>query len=109
MTREGVEDISIEDVDGDGPFAGVRPKARGRGTVDDGKVRSVVGESVLLRIDTVTDSVYGGDIAGADGGTKLIGGKGLKVGRDNVGGPGLRSYGTWHRSTCGATRREGRI
>ncbi len=35
VTPEGVENVSIEDVDGDGPFAGVRPKAGGGGTADD--------------------------------------------------------------------------
>jgi hypothetical protein len=35
-TQEGVGNVSIEDVDGDGPFAGVRPNAGGGGA-DDGE------------------------------------------------------------------------
>jgi hypothetical protein len=35
-TREVVENVSIENVYGDGPFAGVRPNAGGRGA-DDGE------------------------------------------------------------------------
>ena len=35
--REGVENVSIEDDDGDGPFADVRPNDGGGGTVDDGE------------------------------------------------------------------------
>ncbi len=46
MMPEGVEHDSIEDVDSDGPFAGVRPKARGGGTTDDGEVLLVIGKSV---------------------------------------------------------------
>ena len=40
MTREGVENVSNDEVDGDGPFAGVRPKAGGEGTADDWDVLS---------------------------------------------------------------------
>ena len=43
--REGVENVSIEDDDGDGPFAGVRPNDGGGGTVDDEEVLSVIGVS----------------------------------------------------------------
>ena len=43
--REGVENVSIEDDDGDGPFADVRPNDGGGGTVDDGEVLSVIGVS----------------------------------------------------------------
>lgn len=64
MTREGVENVSIEDVDGDGPFAGVRPKAGGVGTADDGEVLSEIGESDLLGID---DSVEGDIVEGIRG------------------------------------------
>ena len=35
--REGVKNVSIEDDDGDGPFADVRPNDGGGGTVDDGE------------------------------------------------------------------------
>jgi hypothetical protein len=51
MTQEGVENVSIEDVDGEGPFAGVRPNAGGGGIADDGDVLSVIVESRLLCID----------------------------------------------------------
>ena len=36
-TRKGLENVSVDGVDGDGdgPFAGVRPKAGGRDTTDD--------------------------------------------------------------------------
>jgi hypothetical protein len=94
--REGVENVSIEDVDGEGPFAGVRPKAGGGGTVDDGEVLSVIGERFVLRKDPTTDSVCDGDIVGADWGIGLIGGEGHKFGGDIVGGRGLRSNGMWH-------------
>ena len=40
---EDVENMSIEDYDGDGPFADVRPNDGGGGTVDDGEVLSVIG------------------------------------------------------------------
>jgi hypothetical protein len=79
FTAEGVENVSMEDVDGDGPFAGVRPNAGGGGTVDDGEVLSVIGERALLRIDLTSDSVCEGEIEGA-GGTGLRGGEGCKVG-----------------------------
>ena len=79
-----MENVSIEDVDGDGPFAGVRPNAGGGGTADDDwEVRSVIGESEVLRIDPTTDSVCEGDIVG---GTGLRGGEG----RRKVGGTTLR-------------------
>jgi hypothetical protein len=88
MTQEGVENVSIEDVDGEGPFAGVRPNAGGGGIADDGDVLSVIVESRLLCIDPTTDSVWEGDIVGAEGGG-LIGGVGRKRGGDIVAGRGL--------------------
>ena len=66
--REGVENVSIEDVDGDGPFAGVQPNAGGDGTVDDGEVLSVIGDNDVLRKDPTTDSVCEGDSTGLRGG-----------------------------------------
>ena len=81
--REGVENVSIEDVDGDGPFAGVWPNARGGGTVDDREVLSVIEDNNVLRIDLTTDSVCKGDCTG------LRGGEGCKVGgRDIIVGGG---------------------
>ena len=75
LTAEGVENVSIEDVDGDGPFAGVRPKAGGGGTIDDGEVLSEIVERGLLH-----DSVCEGDRVGSVRGTGLTGGDGRKVG-----------------------------
>ena len=47
-----MKNLSIEDVDGDGPFAGVRPNAGGGDTVEDGEVLSVMGNNdVLCRPD----------------------------------------------------------
>jgi hypothetical protein len=63
--REGVENVSIEDVYGDGLFAGVRPNAGGGCTVDHGEVFSVIRESDVLHIDPTTDSVCKGNIVGA--------------------------------------------
>ena len=96
--REGVENVSIEDVEGEGPFAGVRPNAGGGGTADDDwEVRSVIGESEVLRIDPTTDSVCEGDI----GGTGLSGGEGRrKVGGDDIEG-GLMSNGMRYRPHMG--------
>ena len=37
--------MSIGNVDGDSPFAGVQPNDGGSGTVDDGEVFSVIGVS----------------------------------------------------------------
>jgi hypothetical protein len=94
MTRGGVETVPIEDVDGDGPFAGVRPKAGGGGTADDGEVLSVIGERDLLHKE---ESVRVGDIV--DGLSTLgpRGDEGRKVEGDMVGGlkwNGMRhSYG----------------
>jgi hypothetical protein len=87
MTREGVESVSIEDVDGDGPSS-VRPKAGGGGIADDGDVLSLIVERHVLCIE---DSVCVGDIA------RGRGGEGRKVGGDKMGGlkpKGMRhSYG----------------
>ena len=79
-TREGVEIVSVDDVDGDGPLAGVRPKAGGGGTAHDWDVLSMRGERDVLRIDPTTDSVYEGDKVGGDAGTGLRGGEGCRVG-----------------------------
>jgi hypothetical protein len=89
MTQEGVENVSIEDVDGEGPLAGVRPNAGGGGTADDGDVLLVIVDSRLLCIDPTIDAVWEGDIVGAEGGTGPIGGVGHKRGGDIVGGRGL--------------------
>ena len=58
--REGVENVSIEGVVSDGPFAGVRPNA--------GEVLSVIGDNNILRKDPTTDSVCEGDGPGLRGG-----------------------------------------
>ena len=70
-TREGVENVSIYDGDGDGPFAGLRLKADGGGTADDWDVLSVIGESDVLRIDQTTDSVCEGEKVRGNAGTGL--------------------------------------
>ena len=65
--REGVENGSIEDVVGDGPFAGVRPNA--------GEVLSVMGDNGILRKDPTTDSVCEGDstwLRGGEGDIKSV-------------------------------------
>ena len=94
--REGVENVSIDDVDGDGPFAGVRPNAGGGGTVDDGEVLSVIGDNGALRKDPTTDSVCEGDCTG------LRGGEGRKVGGgDIIVGGGLISNGLRYRPQTG--------
>lgn len=66
-TRVDVENVSIEDVDGDGPFASVWPPS----TADDEEVHSVIGESEVLRIDPTTDSVCEGDGPGPRGANAL--------------------------------------
>ena len=73
-----MENASIEDVDGDGPFAAVRPNTEGGGTVDDGEVLSVMGDNDVLRKDPTTDSVCEGE------GTGLRGDEGCKVGDSNI-------------------------
>lgn len=73
--------LSIEDVDGEGPFAGLGPNAGGGGTTDDGDVLSI-REGDVLRVDPTTDSVCEGDIVGAEGGTGLIGGEVHRVSGD---------------------------
>ena len=100
-TREGVENVSVDEVAGDGPFAGVRPKAGGVGTADDWDVLSVIGDSEVLRIDPMTDSVCEGDNVRGEAGTGLRGGEGCKVGGDMVGGRGLRSNGLRYRPHMG--------
>ena len=87
-----MENVSIEDVDGDGPFAGVRPNAGGGSMVDDGEVLSVIGDNDVLHKDPTTDSVCEGD------GTGLRGGEGHKVGgSDIIVGGGLMSNGVRYR------------
>jgi len=75
-----VENVSTEDVDGEGPFAGVRPNAGGGGTAEDGEVLSVIGESDVLRIDPTTDSVREQDKVGGECGTGVRGDAGRKIG-----------------------------
>jgi len=84
MTRVGVENVSTEDVDGEGPFVGVRPNAGGGGTAEDGEVLSVIGESDVLRIDPTTDSVCGEAKVGGERGTGVRGGEGRKLGGEMV-------------------------
>jgi hypothetical protein len=52
----GVENVSIVDVDGDGPLKGVRPKA-GSGCVGEGVRLSLIGESWVRCMEPITDSV----------------------------------------------------
>lgn len=54
---EGVENVSVVDVDGDGPLSGVRPKAGSGGIAGEGVRLSVIGESWVRRIEPTTDSV----------------------------------------------------
>jgi hypothetical protein len=65
-TQNGVENVSIEDVDGEGPFAGVRPNASGGGIADEGEDLSVIVESRPLCMNPTTVSVCEGDIVGAE-------------------------------------------
>jgi len=53
---EGVEKVSIVDVDGEGPLGGMEPKAGSGGTAGEGVRLSVIGESCVQRIDSTTDS-----------------------------------------------------
>jgi hypothetical protein len=57
---EGVENVSIVEVDGDGPFGGLRPKAGREGTAGEGVRLSVIVESRVWRMDPTTDSVCEG-------------------------------------------------
>jgi hypothetical protein len=45
LMPEGVENVSIVDVDGDGPLSGVRPKAGSEGISGEGVRLSVIVES----------------------------------------------------------------
>ena len=54
---EGVENVSVVDVDGDGPLRGARPKAGSGGIAGEGVRLSVIGESWVRRIEPTTDSV----------------------------------------------------
>ena len=91
-----MENVSIEDVDGEGLFAGVRPTAEGGGTIDDGEVLSVIGDNDVLRKDPTTDSFCEGEGAG------LRGGEGRKVGGgDMIVGGGLMSNGMRYRPQMG--------
>ena len=53
---EGVEKVSIVDVDGEGPLGGMEPKGGSEGTAGEGVRLSVIGESWVQRIDPTTDS-----------------------------------------------------
>src|ERR1700761_6105000 len=99
-TREGVENVSVDDVDGDGPFAGVPPKAGSRGTADDWDVLSVRSDNVVPRIDSTTDSVCKGNKVCGDVGTGPRRGEGCKVGGVMV-GRGLKSNGLRYRPHMG--------
>ena len=93
MKREGVECVSVDDVNGGGPFAGVRAEAGGVGNADDWNILWVIGESEVPCIDSMTDSTCKGDKGRGVAGAGLRGGKGCEVGGDMVGGRGLRSNG----------------
>jgi hypothetical protein len=54
---EGVENVSVVDVDGDGPLSGVRPKAGSGGIAGEGVRLSVIVERRVRRIEPTTDSV----------------------------------------------------
>jgi hypothetical protein len=54
---EGVENVSVGDVDGDGLPRGVRPKAGSGGNPGEGVRLSVMGESRVWRKEPTTDSV----------------------------------------------------
>lgn len=56
---EGVEIVSIVDVDGDGPPRGVQPNAGNGGTAGDGVRLSLIGESWVRRKEPTTDSTDG--------------------------------------------------
>jgi hypothetical protein len=73
-----MENVSIEDVNVDGPSGGVRPKAGDEGIADDGGVDSVIGANDILRIDPTTDFVCEGDIVSTKGSTGRRGGEGIK-------------------------------
>ena len=66
--REGIENVLIEDVDGDGLFTGMQLNTGGDGTVDDGEVLSVIEDNNVLCKDPTTDSVCEGDSTGLRGG-----------------------------------------
>ncbi len=76
MTRSGVENVAMDEVDGDGPLVFVRPNAGG--TAEDGDVRSLIGESGVLRRDSMHEpDCEGGDVAESTrggGGRRTIGG-----------------------------------
>ena len=59
--QDGIEKVSIEDVDDDSLFVGVWPNAGVGGTVDDGEVLSVIGDKDVLCKDPTTDSVCEGE------------------------------------------------
>jgi len=61
---EGVENVSIDDVDGDGPLSDVRPKGGSDGTGGEGVVLSVIRESCVWHMEPTTDSVREGVEAG---------------------------------------------
>lgn len=56
---EGVEIVSIVDVDGDGPPRGLQPNAGSGGTAGEGVRLSLMGESWVRRKEPTTDSTDG--------------------------------------------------
>jgi len=56
---EGVEIVSIVDVDGDGPPRGRQPNAGSGGTAGEGVRLSLIGESWVRRKEPTTDSTDG--------------------------------------------------
>ncbi|KAI0296505.1 hypothetical protein B0F90DRAFT_1033470 [Multifurca ochricompacta] len=90
---EGVENVSIEDVDGDDPLGGVRPKDGMVRTPDEGVRHSVIVERWVRRIDPTTDSVSDGagcgDVtAGGTCGGSMMGteGEGVREPNSTCGG-----------------------
>jgi hypothetical protein len=63
---DGVEKVSIVDVDGDDPLSGVRPKAGREGIAGEDVRLSVMGESREWCMEPTTDSVWVGVEAGGD-------------------------------------------
>ncbi len=56
---EGVETVSIVDVDGDGPPGGVQPNAGSGGNTGEGVRLSLIGERLVRRKEPTTDSTDG--------------------------------------------------
>ena len=83
MTRSGVENVVMDEVDGVGPFAFVRPNAGGGGTMEDGDVRSLIWESGVLRRDSMHEPDCEGGVAVRGGVAESTRGGG---GRRTIGG-----------------------